>query len=161
MAGFAQGTNTHFLSQRRNLCSSLEIIQGPTERSQIMKRQLKTQRDTSPKNILSSVHRLSVGPHIRAWSLGAYQFFAQKKCKQVGSYSVIAKKEMLGSDSGIISLLPSLPKPKMLRLCKSHWPKKTAHQKLWQTRFEIFWVYSISLVKWPWSLGGLPEGWSL
>jgi hypothetical protein len=34
---------------------------------------------------------------------------------------------MLGSDSGIISMLPSLPKPKMLRLCKSHRLKKKKH----------------------------------
>jgi hypothetical protein len=77
-AGFAQGTNTHFLSQRRDLCSNLEIIQGPAERPRIMKRQPKTQEDTSPKNILRSVHRLSLGPHIRAWSLGAYRSRTEK-----------------------------------------------------------------------------------
>jgi hypothetical protein len=138
-AGFAQGTNTHFLSQRRDLYSNLEIIQGPAERPRIMKRWPKTQEDTSPKNILRSVHRLSLGPHIRAWSLGAYQFFAQTKCKQVGSYSVIAKKAMLGSDSGIISLLPSLPKPKMLRLCKSHRLKKNSIPKTSTTALWNIW----------------------
>jgi hypothetical protein len=41
---------------------------------------------------------------------------------------VIAKKGMLGSDSGIISLLPSLAKPKMLQLCKSHQPEKYSYE---------------------------------
>jgi len=43
---------------RRDLSSSLEIIRGPAERSQIMKQQLKAQEDTSLKNIRHSVHGL-------------------------------------------------------------------------------------------------------
>jgi hypothetical protein len=63
-AGFAQGTNTHFLSQRRYLCSNLEIIQGPAERSRIMKRQLKnTMRYVTKKHFAQCLRTLSWSAH--------------------------------------------------------------------------------------------------
>jgi hypothetical protein len=77
--GFAQGTNIHFLSQRRDLCSNLEIIQGPAERSLIMKRQLKTQEDTLPKNILRSVHRLSLLARTFEHEVWAHIIFSHRK----------------------------------------------------------------------------------
>jgi hypothetical protein len=59
MAGFAQSTSTHSLTQARtDLCSSLEVIQGPAERSRIMKQQLKAQADMSIGNFYRSVHRI-------------------------------------------------------------------------------------------------------
>jgi hypothetical protein len=59
MAGFAQSTSTHSLTQARtDLCSSLEVIQGPAERSRIMRQQLKAQADMSIGNFYRSVHRI-------------------------------------------------------------------------------------------------------
>jgi hypothetical protein len=59
MAGLAQSKSTHSLIQAgRGLCSSLEIIRGPSERSRIMKQQLKAQEDTSLGNFYRSVHRI-------------------------------------------------------------------------------------------------------
>ena len=91
----------------------------------------KTQWDTSLKNILRSVYGLSLGPHIRAWSLGAYQFCAQKKCKQVGSYSVIVKKACLAA---IAKLYPSQAKNASTMQITSA-KKKTAEPKLRQPCF--------------------------
>jgi hypothetical protein len=57
MAGLAQSTSIHSLTQAtRDLCSSLEIIRGPAELSQIMRQQLKAQEDASLEN--RSVHRI-------------------------------------------------------------------------------------------------------
>jgi hypothetical protein len=68
-----------------------------------------TRRDVTNKHLAQCSRTL--GPHIWAWNLGAYRFSHRKGVKQIGSYSVTAKKSMLGSDSEIMSPLPSLPKP--------------------------------------------------
>jgi hypothetical protein len=59
MAGFAQSMSTHSLTQAtRDMCSSLEIILGPAERSRIMRQQLKAREDMSLGNFYRSVHRI-------------------------------------------------------------------------------------------------------
>ncbi len=59
MAGLAQSTSKHSLTQAtRDVCSSLEIIRGPAERSRIMRQQLKAQEDMSLGNVYRSVHRI-------------------------------------------------------------------------------------------------------
>jgi hypothetical protein len=59
MAGLAQSTSAHSLTQAtRDLCSSLKTIQGPAERSRIMRQQLKAQERMSLGNFYRSVHRI-------------------------------------------------------------------------------------------------------
>jgi hypothetical protein len=59
MAGLAQSTSANSLTQaRRDLCSSLEIIRVPAERSRIMRQQLKAKEDMSIGNFYNSVHRI-------------------------------------------------------------------------------------------------------
>ena len=59
VAGLAQSTSTHSLTQaRRDLCSGLEIIRGPAELSRIMRQQLEAQEDMLLGNFYRSVHRI-------------------------------------------------------------------------------------------------------
>ena len=59
VAGLAQSTSTQSLTQaRRDLCSGLEIIRGPAERSRIMRQQLEAQEDMLLGNFYRSVHRI-------------------------------------------------------------------------------------------------------